>query len=92
MATLKEKIDKQFTYQRTVYATTASEHDLAVSVDHMAEIVSRGMRYDARRQRGRVKLELERRVGTGELVRWLDRYPGSTNPLRKDQYFLSRAQ
>lgn len=89
MSTLPEKLDKQFTYQRTCYATSGDRMDLFVSVNHMTDVITAQTRGDVKAVRRQVKAELERRADTGELHRWLDVHGSSLRQDRADHYFLT---
>lgn len=89
MSTLPEKLDKQFTYQRTVYKTSGDLTDLLVSVDHLTNLVVAQTRGEPDRVRRQVKAELEQRTNAGLLERWLDIYPRSLRADRADHYCLT---
>lgn len=89
MSTLPEKLDKQFTYQRTVYATSGDRMDLFVDVDHLTDLMAAQTRREPQRIRPQIKTELERRADSGELVRWLDIHGRSLRPDRADHYYLT---
>lgn len=89
MSTLPEKLDKQFTYQRTVYATSGDRADLFVTVDHLTNLIAAQSRSDAKRTRQQVKAELERRADAGELRRWLAVNGPSYRQDRADHYYLT---
>ena len=88
MSTVPQKMDKQFDYQRTCYATSADPMDLFVSVDHLAAYLAAQMRGDQNRMRREVKAELERRAEAGQVRRWVEVYGQSLRQDRVDHYFL----
>lgn len=88
MSTLTEKIDKQFEYQRTCYATSGDRGDLFVTVEHLAGLIAQQTRQDLRRVRRQVKAELERRVDDGGARRWLDVNGPSLRHDRVDHYYV----
>jgi hypothetical protein len=89
VSTLAEKIDKQFVYQRTVYATSGNQMDLFVSVNRLTALIAVQTRGDVRVIRPRVKAELERRANAGEIRRWLDVHGPSARADRADHYYLT---
>jgi len=88
MADVVEKMAKQFTYQRTRFATTGDPMDLFVSVDHLAAYVALQMRAELRGVRSKVKAELERMADAREIRRWEAVYGTSQRADRIDHYFL----
>lgn len=89
MSALSEKIDKQFTYQQTLFATSADSMDLFVSVDHLTAYLAEQMRAEPRRLRPQIKAELERRADEGQVRRWLEVHGSSLREDRQDHYFLT---
>lgn len=89
MSTLPEKVDKQFTWQRTRHATSDNPMDLFVSVDDLADLIARQTRAEFSRVRRQVKAELEHRADTGEIRRWADVHGRSLRADRADHYFLT---
>lgn len=89
MSTLPEKLTKQFTYQRTVYATSGDLMDLFVSVNHLTDLLVAQTRGDAKVMRRQVKTELERLADQGEIRRWLDVHGRSYRQDRADHYYLT---
>lgn len=90
MSTLPEKIDKQFTYQRTQHATSGDPADLVVTVDHLTDLFAAQTRQDPKQVRRHVKADLEHRADLGELRRWLDVHGPSLRTDRADQYYLPK--
>ncbi|WP_045740772.1 hypothetical protein [Actinoplanes rectilineatus] len=88
MSSLAYRLDKQFVYQRTIHATSGDPQDLAVTVDHLTDLIAAQTRQDPDRVRRHVKVELERRADTGELLRWADVFGASLRADRADHYFL----
>ncbi len=91
MSTRSEKLDKQFTYQQTVYATTNDPAELFVSVDRLTVLLASQTRAEPDRVRRWVKDELERRADAGELRRWLEVHGPSHRADRVDHYLLPAA-
>lgn len=91
MASIAEKMAKQFEYQRTLYATSGHSGDLVVSVDWLAEYLAAQTRGELRGIRRQVRAELERLVVEGAVRRWLDVYGPSLRAVRKDHYVLTSA-
>jgi hypothetical protein len=89
MSTLPEKIDKQFAWQRTRYATSGDLMDPFVTVAHLAEYFATQMRDDPVWVGRRVKDELERRANAGEIRRWVDVHGPSLRRDRDDHYFIA---
>lgn len=87
MASIPEKMHKQFAWQRTKHATSGSLADLFVAVDDLAAYLAAQLRQDQRRVRPRVKAELERMVEAGSVRRWTQVYGRSLHD-RSDDYFL----
>ncbi|WP_203823049.1 hypothetical protein [Paractinoplanes ferrugineus] len=89
MSTLADKLDKQFDYQRTLYATSGDAADLFVEVDYLTAYFAQQTRQEPARLRRQVKVELERRADAGEVRRWLDVHGSSLRADRVDHYFIA---
>lgn len=89
VSTVPEKMEKQFAYQRTRFATSGKSMDLFVSVDRLAEYLAEQTRGDARHIRRQVKEEMERLADAGQIRRWREVHGHSARFDRVDHYFLS---
>lgn len=92
MSGVLEKMDKQFHYQQTLFATTSNLDDLFVSVEHLSAYLAQQMRAEPRITRRQVKVELERLADAGKIRRWTEVYGQSLRPDRDDHYFLHAGQ